>query len=236
MNGILQRDVLTLLKKNQTIEGEFFSAKMYRDFLLIKTSSTGCLSNASLNGGLKRCSAIINYSLYGKEDCDGKPAEYLLKIVEGLEAKPGETVGLLTAVNPEAFAYVRAEHTHCFISLGLDNAASPLDGLSYSGKVVYGTINTIILTDFKLTGEAYVDAFKTSVEAKAYSLMSKNIKSRYSEKLATGTITDVTAIVSFVQGEEYRYAGTGTDLGSEISKLVYSSISGLIDMFYAGKT
>ena len=68
MNGILQRDVLTLLKKNQTIEGEFFSAKMYSDFLLIKTSSTGCLSNASLNGGLQRCSAIINYSLYGKED------------------------------------------------------------------------------------------------------------------------------------------------------------------------
>ncbi|MGC8561820.1 MAG: adenosylcobinamide amidohydrolase [Thermoplasmata archaeon] len=223
--------MLVILKEGQTIETDFFSARMYQDFLFLKAKDTKCISNAVFNGGIKKCSSLINYSLYGKGDCGGKPVAYISNILRGIDADPEETVGLLTAVRPDTFAYVNEGHTHCFVSLGLDNAASPLDGLSYSGRGINGTINIIVLTDLKLTDGALVDAYKTSVEAKSYSLLEKNIRSKYSSRAATGTITDVTAIVSSMSGEEYRFAGTGTDIGSEISRLINSAMSSLIEEF-----
>jgi len=111
--------------------------------------------------------------------------EYLSRVLEGIGRDQGRTIGLLTAVRPDRFGYDRGRYSHCFISLGLDNAASPLDGLSYSGTGINGTLNIVILTDLRLTDAALVDAFKTSVKAKSYSLMGKEVRSKFSDRLAT---------------------------------------------------
>lgn len=224
--------MVKILEKGDEVEGGFFRAVMYADFLLIETDNSRGISNAALNGGLIDPVAVINYSLYGKKDCENKPVEYLSRILEGIGRDQGRTIGLLTAVRPDRFGYARGRYSHCFISLGLDNAASPLDGLSYSGTGINGTINIVILTDLRLTDAALVDAFKTSVEAKSYSLMEKEVRSKFSDRLATGTITDVTAIVSSLGGLEYKYAGTGTDIGSDLSRLVHESIVDIIEKFY----
>ncbi len=210
-----------------------FEAEMTADSLYIKLRNSRVVSNASMNGGLMNATGIINYSLYGKSDCKNKPVEYLRNVLLSRGIDYSSVIGLLTAVRPDRFVISRSSMATSFISAGVDNAATPIDGLNYSGK---GTINVIVLANVKLTDAAIMDAFKTSVEAKSYSLWTRKVKSKFSGKIATGTITDVTAIVSDETGEEFKYAGTGTDLGSSISKSIYDGLTYALDNFYGYKS
>ncbi len=220
---------MKILSQGEEIRAQSFEAKMNSDSLLIDIHGSRVLSNAPLNGGLRKAGSLVNYSLYGKKDCENMPVEYLRKIIESMNIDPSNTVGLMTGVKPDSFLFSDEELVSSFLSVGNDNAASPLDGLKYSGA---GTINIIVLCRVKLTDGAMVDAYKTATEAKSYSLLSRRVKSQFSERTATGTITDVTAIVQNNTGDEYRYAGTGTDLGSSISRSIYNGISYALDHFY----
>lgn len=220
-------------KIGEKFKGSNFEAEMTADSLYLKLRNSRVVSNASMNGGLRNANGIINYSLYGKSDCKNKPVEYLRNVLLSRGIDYSSVIGLLTAVRPDRFVISRSSMATSFISAGVDNAATPMDGLSYSGK---GTINIIVLANVKLTDAAIMDAFKTSVEAKSYSLWTRKVKSKFSGKVATGTITDVTAIVSDETGEEFKYAGTGTDLGSSISKSIYDGLTYALDNFYGYKS
>ncbi|MGC8618497.1 MAG: adenosylcobinamide amidohydrolase [Thermoplasmata archaeon] len=216
--------MVELLVKDYSLDTGNFQAKMQRELLLVQFKSAICISNAVFNGGIRQCRSVVNYSLNGKKDLEDSPVDYVRRIIKGLDVAPGDTVVLLTAVKPEKFMHSSYGRVHCFLSLGLDNAASPMDSLGYSGTGRTGTINIIVLTEVKLTEAALVDAYKTVVETKSFTLMEKGIKSVYTGNLATGTITDAAVVASLTGGEEYIYAGTGTDIGSEISKAVYSAM------------
>jgi adenosylcobinamide amidohydrolase len=215
------------------IKGSNFEAEMTVDSLYLKLRNSRVVSNASMNGGLMNANGIINYSLYGKSDCKNKPVEYLRNVLLSRGIDYSSVIGLLTAVRPDRFVISRSSMVTSFISAGVDNAATPIDGLNYSGK---GTINIIVLANVKMTDAAIIDAFKTSVEAKSYSLWTRRVTSKFSGKVATGTITDVTAVVSNETGEEFKYAGTGTDLGSSISRSIYDGLTYALDNFYGYKS
>ncbi len=217
------------IKIGEKFSGTNFEAEMLTNSLYIRLKNSRVVSNASMNGGLINASGIINYSLYGKSDCNNKPVEYLRNILLSKGIDYSYVVGLLTAVRPDRYVISKNGMVTSFISAGIDNAATPLDGLNYSGK---GTINIIVVSDVKMTDAAIIDAFKTSVEAKTYSLWTRKVKSKFSGKIATGTITDVTAIVSNEMGEEFKYAGTGTDLGSAVSKSIFEGLTYALDNFY----
>ena len=225
----LFRPVAKVFRIGEKFKMSNFEAEMHPDFLYIKLRNSRAVSNAAMNGGLMNVSGIINYSLFGKGDCGNDPVGYLRDVLRSRGVDYSSVVGLLTAVSPDRFVISKTDLVTSFISAGVDNAANPLDGLNYSGK---GTINIIVLANVKLTDAAIMDAFKTSVEAKSYSLWAHNVKSRFSGRLATGTITDVTAIVSDETGEEFRYAGTGTDLGSSISRSIFEGLTYALENFY----
>ncbi len=224
--------MIDIIKVGDSFIGKNYEARMHNDYLFINLKDSRILSNAAMNGGLLNSSGIINYSLYGKKDCDNKPVEFLRNILLTKGIDYSGVVGLLTAVRPDRFIVSKNDLVTAFISAGIDNAATPLDGLNYSGR---GTINIIITTKVKMTDAAMVDAFKTSVEAKSFSLWSRRVRSKFTGKIATGTITDVTAIISNENGEEFKYAGTGTDLGYAISKSIYDGLVFALDNFYGYK-
>lgn len=222
-----------IIKIGEVITGDNYEAEMNSDYLYVKLRDSRVISNAVMNGGVLISSGIINYSLFGKKDCQNKPVEYLRNILLSKRIDYSSVVGLLTAVRPDRFVVSRNSLVTTFISAGVDNAATPMDALNYSG---HGTINIIAIAKVKMIDSAMVDAFKTSVEAKSYSLWTRRVISKFSGKVATGTITDVTAIISNQTGEEYRYAGTGTDLGSALSASIFDALTYALDNFYNYKS
>jgi len=67
-------------------------------------------------------------------------------------------------------------------------------------KVKPGTINTILLIDGNLTESCMVDAVKTATEAKSAALREIDIRSHFSDELATGTITDSIIVACTYRG------------------------------------
>ncbi|MFD2875687.1 adenosylcobinamide amidohydrolase [Paenibacillus rhizoplanae] len=91
-----------------------------------------------------------------------------------------------------------------------------------------GTINIMLGIDGWLSQSAMVNAVMTATEAKAAALADLGIKDSENGLSATGTTTD--AMVVAVSGSrryaaEHVYAGTATDLGGAIGRLVYSTVT-----------
>ena len=141
--------------------------------------------------------------------------------------------GLMTAVPLEHAAIVEEDTgsagIFCCVTAAAGNAARA--GVERNVLAVYrpGTINIMLGIDGRLTSAAMVNAVMTAVEAKAAALADLGIKDPENGLIATGTTTD--AIVLAVSqsgryGAEHVYAGTATDLGGAIGRLVYSAVTG----------
>ncbi len=190
---------------------------MDEDTLIINFNRRMIISNAFYNGGLTFSSSIINHSLNGKKDCGGEPYKYMDSLLNRKEL-PRNTVALMTAVMPDKFHFTQNEYGCVYLSMGIDNASNPLDDLGYPG---FGTINTIIVLKNKITQIAAIDLFKSLVELKSYFLYSHGVKSTKSGLPATGTFTDVLAIVSGSDFPEITYAGPATRLSNRLSVSLY---------------
>jgi adenosylcobinamide amidohydrolase len=83
--------------------------------------------------------------------------------------------------------------------------------------------------DGRLTPAAMVNAVQTAVEAKAAALADLGITDPENGLIATGTTTDAIVLAVSQSGRynaEHVYAGTATDLGGAIGRLVYSAVTG----------
>jgi adenosylcobinamide amidohydrolase len=114
-----------------------------------------------------------------------------------------------------------------FITVGVSNAVRAGDPATYDEAdqkpAPVGTINMILLTNARLSDAAMVEAIQVATEAKTATLIDSGIRSWTSSKLASGTGTDCTAIVSG-HGRRVSFSGTHTRMGELIGRVVTEGI------------
>ena len=96
------------------------------------------------------------------------------------------------------------------------------------GNCNVGTINLALATTLALTPAAQVETLATLTEAKAAALQSLDERSRVSDKIATGTGTDATAVFCADTGEALQYTGKHTLFGEYAARLVIDTLTDAI--------
>ncbi|MEZ5334444.1 MAG: adenosylcobinamide amidohydrolase [Methanolobus sp.] len=214
--------------------------KVYRhpDSILIKLpEGSKTLTTSWLNGGYREdIRYIFNHrvpkSKHAPKDLDGGsiPA-YLEIIAKRIGANPKTSTGLLTAANMENVAIVtrsfRGVEVTAVMTAGIEvNGGRVGDPASYyqedgSHQFIQGTINTILLIGANLPQYAMSRAVMTATEAKTAALQQLMAPSRYSTGIATGSGTDMVAVVSNGTSELLLTdAGHHSKLGELIGKVV----------------
>lgn len=195
-----------------------------RAIIVIAHVPLKAVSNAVYMGGLAKASAILNYkvpiSFHEKN-----PKAFLRRVIKELKL-PKETIGLLTAANIEnasvKSAVLRGVNLIAFATVGLSHPVAAGDHVDTQAH--FSTVNTILVSDCRMSTSCLIDAYKTVVEAKAVAFRELNIRSVFSGEVATGTMTDVHVVACTNRGRTISYAGTGTKIGEYIGKLTRESI------------
>jgi adenosylcobinamide amidohydrolase len=128
-------------------------------------------------------------------------------------------VGLLTSRRVSTYRDVTCESSgiraRCIATVGLGNALRAGDPPGVTGRI--GTINILLHVDTPLTDLALLEASAIVTEAKAAAVLEAGIKSRRSNRPATGTGTDCT-VVTCVRAHGSRratsFAGKHTAVGA----------------------
>ena len=210
--------------------------------LVIPFSSPRCvISSAVLGGGIIHADGVINHQIQldvnrcamtspTADSTIGDPKKYLMRVSRqsGIE---GPCVGLMTAVDMRCLVLKREIFNNIwvegFFTVGVRNAVrvgEPTDSPASAkpvGKV--GTINIILVTNVRLSRAAMVCAVGVATEGKTVSLLDGNILNATQSHSATGTGTDVVAIVSG-EGPYSQYSGTHTKIGELIGKVVTEGV------------
>jgi len=180
------------------------------------------LSSAVLNGGLRKTRAIINHHVPKNFDHQD-PEGVLRNVAKGL-GLPDDTVGFMTAVEIPNMA-IRVEKAKDLTVSALVTAgfaslypAAAGDDTIQNNKV--GTVNIILLIDGNLTEGCMVNCIQTAIEAKTVAIRELDIRSHFSNSVATGSTTDAIAVACTGTGEPIEFAGTSTEIGMMIGKTV----------------
>lgn len=189
------------------------------------------LSSAVSGGGMGRLNRAVSWRVPRDYDCNDPVRDLALKLQEWGYAAAG-CAGLMTAV-PLELAAVCEEDTgsagiFCAVTAAAGYAARA--GVERPVVAAYrpGTINVMLGIDGRLTPAAMVNALMTAVEAKAAALADLGITDPENGLVATGTPTDAIVLGVSQSGRyaaEHVYAGTATDLGGAIGRLVYASVT-----------
>lgn len=132
---------------------------------------------------------------------------------------------IFTAVNVvEKYAEIKENYVSVIVTAGVKtNAISAGKDLITDEKP--GTINIIIMVDKQLTENAELQLYMITTEAKSGALYDLNIKSSYSDNLATGTGTDTLVIISNNnENNQEHYCGGHSDIGVLVTKLVRKAV------------
>ncbi len=191
------------------------------------------LSSAVLCGGVVTAYHILNKRVRPKE-CHCEAPEHFLKQYARDRKWQGVCVGMMTAASMDSFRMkkesVDGVDVIVLLTAGLSNARRSGDRAEYrkilpsSSNLPCGTINIIALTSISLTPAAMVEACMMVTEAKTAALQDAGILSPVSGKIATGTGTDATAIVSSMGNEKIRYCGKHVLLGEILGRLTYEAL------------
>lgn len=169
------------------------------------------LCTSWLNGGFRTdLHALFNHQIpvAACEACHagGSVKEYLVGVAHKLGLDPGAASGLVTRAAMENSAVVteafRDLTVTAVVTAGIDkNGGRAGDPASYyengnTFEPVGGTINTILLIGADLPEHAMARALVTAAEAKAAVLQQLMAGSLYSSGIATGSGTDMAAIVA----------------------------------------
>ncbi|GMK42526.1 adenosylcobinamide amidohydrolase [Paenibacillus sp. CCS19] len=188
------------------------------------------LSNAVFKGGFSSADRLVNWKVpldYNGVDPQEEIASQLPRW--GLELK--RSVVLMTAAKLTHASVEEIADSHfkliCITTSGTRNAAR-----AGSDRTVYpawraGTINTMLLFDGQMTDAAMVNALMTATEAKAAALQDIGLRDADNGLIATGTSTDAVILGvsgSSAYGAVHEYAGTATELGAAIGRLVYHTV------------
>lgn len=190
------------------------------------------LSSAFYGGGMKRLTRAVNLYVDRNYECSD-PVQDMENKLRGWGYPLSGCAGLMTAVPLEHAAVVEEDTgsagIFCCATAAAGNAARA--GVERSVLAVYrpGTINIMLGIDGILTPAAMVNAMLTAVEAKAAALCDLGITDPENGLIATGTTTD-SMVLAVSQSSRYHaehvYAGTATDLGGAIGRLVYGAVTG----------
>lgn len=198
------------------------------------------LSTSWLNGGYREdLRYIYNHQVLHESDDSheagslegGSIDAYAAIIAQRLGLEPSYSTGLMTAANMENVAI----STHCFRNLevtavvtgGIDiNGGRAGDPASYyeedgQFKMMPGTINIILLIGANVPQYAMLNALVTATEAKTVAIQELMAPSQYSEGIATGSGTDMIAVVADKTSTNHLTdAGKHSKLGELIGKSV----------------
>lgn len=188
------------------------------------------LSNAVFNGGMSSADQLVNWKV-PLDYNGGDPQEEIASQLRQWELAPERSVVLMTAAKLTHASVAEIADSHfkliCITTAGTRNAAR-----AGSDRTVYpawraGTINTMLLFDGQMTDSAMVNALITATEAKAAALQDIGLRDMDNGLIATGTSTD--AVILGVSGNStygaiHEYAGTATEVGAAIGRLVYDTV------------
>jgi Uncharacterized conserved protein len=214
--------------------------KIYRinDSILVSLpQGRKTLTTSWLNGGYREdVRAVFNHMIpkgkhAPKELEGGSVPAYLRIIAERLGADPDASSGLLTAANMDNVAIVtksfRGVEVTAIMTAGIEvNGGRAGDPASYyqengSHQFIQGTINMILVIGGDLPEYAMARAIITASEAKAAALQQLMAPSRYSHGIATGSGTDMVAVVcDGTSSLTLTDAGQHSKLGELIGKAV----------------
>ncbi len=195
------------------------------------------LTTSWLNGGYREdLECIINNQIprgvkKGEELEGGDVSAYLSLLAAKLGFDPLKSTGMLTAANMMNVAIVskgfRGLEVTAIITGGVEiNGGRVGDPASYyqengSHFPLNGTINAIILINADLPEYTMSRVIMTATEAKTAALQELMVPSRYSEGIATGSGTDMIAVVSNMTSPlKLTDAGKHSKLGELIGKCV----------------
>jgi adenosylcobinamide hydrolase len=210
------------------------------------TGPRNVLSTSWLNGGYRKdLRAVFNHQIPVEacESCHngGSVRDYLKGVARGLGFDAGVVTGLVTRAEMRNIA-IRTEQFRdlavtAIVTAGIDkNGGRAGDPASYyedgdSFEPVGGTINTILVIGADLPEHAMARALMTASEAKAAALQQPMARSLYSCGIATGSGTDMIAIVSD-PGSRLRLtdAGKHAKLGELIGRTVIRATTEALEM------
>ncbi len=195
------------------------------------------LTTSWLNGGYREdLECIINNQIprgvkKGEELEGGDVSAYLSLLAAKLGFDPLKSTGMLTAANMMNVAIVskgfRGLEVTAIITGGVEiNGGRVGDPASYyqengSHFPLNGTINTIIVINADLPEYTMSRVIMTATEAKTAALQELMVPSRYSEGIATGSGTDMIAVVCDMTSPlKLTDAGKHSKLGELIGKCV----------------
>ncbi|MBN2110985.1 MAG: adenosylcobinamide amidohydrolase [Methanosarcinaceae archaeon] len=223
--------------------------KVYRRFdsiVVMLPGGRSTLTTSWVNGGYREdLQAIFNHHVprgkHEPKDLDGGsiPA-YIEYISKNLGLDPDRTSGLLTAACMENVAMVtrsfRGVEVTAIVTGGIEvNGGRVGDPASYYQEdgvyqFIQGTINTILLIGASLPAYSMARAIVTATEAKTAALQQLVAPSRYSQGIATGSGTDMIALVSDRSSPiKLTNAGKHSKLGEMIGLCVLEATLGALD-------
>lgn len=189
------------------------------------------ISSAIYGGGFVSLDHIVNRYVDKHYDCSD-PVNDMSNFI-AVHGYPAETTaGLMTAVKLK-YASIREERSEqasilCCTTAGVGNAARAGSSRTTFAAYQPGTINIMLLIDGMMTPACMVNAMLTVTEAKAAALHDLGVKDHETGAVATGTTTDAMVLGisgNAAYGVNHHYAGTATDLGGMIGRLVYESVT-----------
>jgi len=205
------------------------------------------LSSAELNGGLiSHAKHLLNLKVECCPNDDSSntrsPQASLQHFATRTLSLQETTVGMMTAASMHSLRVfsqtIESVTITVALTTGLANARRAGDPADYphlfEKNLPQGTINIFVMIDTPLQDKTLVEALSIVTEAKAATLQQLNIKSPVSQKIATGTGTDSTAICCALQGNTITYCGKHTRLGETLAHLVSNALSASIQRQPAG--
>ncbi|MFE4710811.1 adenosylcobinamide amidohydrolase [Paenibacillus sp. NPDC056722] len=209
--------------------------------LLAFPSEVDGLSSAVYGGGMIRLTRAVNLFVNQDYECSDPVRDMENKLREWGYPAAG-CAGLMTAVPLELAAIAEEDigsaAIFCCVTSAAGNAARA--GVVRPVLKAYrpGTINIMLGIDGQLSPAAMVNAAMTAVEAKAAALADLGIVDNENGLTATGTPTDA-IVLGVSQSRRYHaehvYAGTATDLGGAIGRLVYGAVTTSLQSMQARK-
>jgi alpha-ribazole phosphatase CobZ len=208
---------------------EWAEAEVSSEAVIIKsTKELKVLSSAVINGGMARANTIVNLKV--PLDFDHEATEYFSLKGAQLGVEQG-AVCLMTAADVEKAVVKTDSKGEIGIAVIATsdtlNSTDIADGMGCSP----GTINTMVIVNRHLTDGCLANAIMSASEAKCKALASMDIRSKFSDRGATGTSSDAILIACPAdeegEGENtLSYAGSATDLGFLIGKNVCDALKG----------
>lgn len=195
------------------------------------------LTTSWLNGGYSEdLECIINNQIprgvkNGEDLEGGDVSTYLSLLASKLGFDPSKSSGMLTAANMNNVAIVskgfRGLEVTAIVTGGVEiNGGRVGDPSSYYQEngnhfPINGTINTILVINADLPEYVMARVIMTATEAKTVALQELMVPSRYSQGIATGSGTDMIAVVSDMTSPlKLTDAGKHSKLGELIGKCV----------------